>query len=144
MRICLLNALITPFDTAGSDIAVFIAQKIDHPRYEEIMKTALHDGWKVESYLGHQSTVEFLKEMVADDLKEYFVLNRENLYLEEGDLALVFRVTNRGDMMREHSLDDLKAFYEKGEAEFVLVSRVNAPEVVMNPATYFHKEGGAK
>jgi hypothetical protein len=144
MRICLLNALITPFDTDGAEIAVFIAQKIDLERYQKILKEAKVNGLGVESYLGHETTVQFLKELVSDELKEHFVLNRVNLNLEEGDLALVFRVTNRGPMMKEHSLEDLKAFHEKGETEFVLLSRVAMPEIVLNPSMYFQQLGGEK
>jgi hypothetical protein len=144
MRVCLLNALITPFDTDGAEIAAFIAQKIDLARYESILKEAKASGLEVESYLGHESTADFLKDLVSEELKEHFVMNRVNLNLEEGDLALVFRVTNRGPMMKEHSLEDLKAFYEKGETEFVLLSRVAMPEIVLNPSLYFQQVGGEK
>jgi hypothetical protein len=85
--------------------------------------------------------VEFLKEILPSDLKDLIKYNRGHLYLKEGDMALVFRITERGDILKEHSFEELMNFYKKGKFEFVLISRVYAPEVVLNPGNYFKKGG---
>ncbi len=141
MNLYLLNALIMPFETKKQEIAAFIAQKITKDRYEEILTLAQKEKMNIKSYIGHQSTVDFLKEILPPELKGLIKFNRGHLFLQEGDMALVFRITERGDSLKEYSLEDLKKFYKAGKFEFVLASRVYAPEVVLNPANYFQKGG---
>jgi hypothetical protein len=130
-----------PFETKKNEIATFIAQKITKESFEEILTLALKEQSNIKSYIGHHSTVEFLKEILPSELKNLIKYNRGHLYLKEGDMALVFRVTERGDMLKEHSLEELLNFYNKGKIEFVLISRVYAPEIVLNPGNYFQKGG---
>jgi len=141
LNLYLLNALIMPFETKKNEIATFIAQKITQDRYQEILTLALKEKSNIKSYIGHHSTVEFLKEILPSELKDLIKYNRGHLYLKEGDMALVFRITERGDMLKEHSFEELMNFYKKGKFEFVLISRVYAPEVVLNPSNYFKKGG---
>jgi hypothetical protein len=130
-----------PFETKKNEIATFIAQKITQDRYQEILNLALKENSNIKSFIGHHSTVEFLKEILPPELKNLIKYNRGHLYLKEGDMALVFRVTERGDMLKEHSFEELMNFYKEGKFEFVLISRVFLPEVVLNPGNYFQKGG---
>ncbi len=139
MNLFLLNSLIMPFKTKKQKIATFIAQKITKKRYEEILSLAKKEKFKIKSYIGHPGTVEFLKEILKPELRNLVKYNRDHLYLREGDLALVFRVTERGDRLKEYSYEELKEIYKSGKTEFVLITRVYAPEVVLNPANYFQK-----
>ncbi|MGQ9847989.1 MAG: STIV orfB116 family protein [Bacteroidales bacterium] len=143
MNLYLLNALIMPFETKKNEIATFIAQKITKEKYEEIMTLAKKEKRNIKSFIGHNSTVNFLKEILPSKLKSYIKYNRGHLMLKEGDMALVFRITERGEMLKEFTIEELRKFYKAGKYEFVLISRVYAPEAVLNPANYF-KKGGNK
>jgi len=132
MKVYLLNALITPFEADESEVAVFVISKISKDNFVEILRQAKENNIPIESAIGHQATVDFLKELVPE-FSEVFVYNRSMIYLEEGDMGLVVRVAPRGERIREYQLDELRDFYKKGEIEFIVVSRVYAPEVVFKP-----------
>lgn len=134
MKIHLLNSIITPFiSKKEGELAVFMAEKITKEKYEEILMTAKKEQIEVESFLGHQSTVEFLASIFPEEIKHLFKFNRLNFYFEEGDMALVFRITERGNFLKEHSFEEIKELYEKDFFEFVFISRITAPEIVLNP-----------
>jgi len=133
MKLYLLNALITPFDTEISESAFFAVKKVSKNEYEEIFRIALKQKFEVVSVIGHESTVEFMKLILSDDLRDYVKYARTEINLDEGDLALVIRVKVRGDHIREHSLEDLKDYYSADKLEFLTLSRIYNPELVFKP-----------
>lgn len=137
MRLFLLNALISPYQNKGEPFAVFMSKPLDMDEYVAILRQAVADGLEIRSSLGHESTVAFLRKLVPDELAEHFVFNRESIFFEEGDMGLAFRIANRGQQMKEHTLEELEAFHAQGEVEFHLLSRVHSPELVFDPCTYF-------
>ncbi len=134
MKLYLLNALITPFDTSETDNAFFAIKKINKDEYEMILSKASERGYEIESVLGHQGTVDFLKEEMPQ-LADRFILNRTEISIEEGSLALVVRVTKRGRIMREYDLNDLKKIKDDGNIEYLTLSRIYHPDLVFNPFT---------
>ena len=133
MKLFLLNALITPFDTEKSESAFFVVKKISKEEYEEIFKSAIKQKFEIVSVIGHQSTVDFLKTIITDKIADYIEYNRTEISLEEGDLALVMRVKMRGKSIREHSVEDLKKYYASDQVEFLTLSRIFKPELVLQP-----------
>lgn len=140
MKLYLLNALITPFKAKLDEYALFSIQKISQEKYEKIMKMSVENDFEIESALGHTSTVNFLKELFPDDIAKYFKENRQTVNFAEGDMALVFRITERGKKMTEWSMDDLKNYHEQGKTEFLIISRTFAPEAVFDLNNFFSKE----
>ncbi|AOY59360.1 STIV orfB116 family protein [Desulfococcus multivorans] len=137
MKLFLLNALINPYQGDPDETAVFITRRIDLPLYEQILKIAVEDGRDVVSALGHESTVDFLKGILAPDAAKHLVFNRESIFFEPGDLGLVCRVAERGDFMKEWSLAELMDLHKNGRIEFFLVTRVFAPELILDPKNFF-------
>jgi hypothetical protein len=133
MKLYLLNALITPFDTEKGESAFFVVKKISKDEYEEIFKAAINQHFEIVSVIGHKSTVEFLKSIVCEEIKSYIHYNRTEISLEEGDLALVARVKIRGESIREHNVKDLHKYYKSGKLEFLTLSRIYKPELVFKP-----------
>ncbi len=133
MKLYLLNALITPFDTEKSDSAFFVVKKISKDEYEEIFKSAIIQQFEIVSVIGHQSTVEFLKSIMCEELRSYINYNRTEITLAEGDLALIMRVKVRGLSIKEHSVNELANYYDSGELEFLTLSRIYKPELVFQP-----------
>ncbi len=141
MKLYLLNALITPFKAEGKDdVGVFAVNKIQLADYCSIIRQAASQKMEIISAIGHQSTAEFLKTIIDDDLKGHIVYNRESIFFEPGDLGLVFRITDRGEMLRELDVEQLKSLHAKGAVEFLIFSRIYAPETIMNPLQFF-KQG---
>lgn len=138
MHLYLLNSLIIPFNTDEKEIVTFIAQKINLQKYIEILSLAKKEKLKVKSFIGYDSTVKFLKDILPKNLKSLIKYNRGHIYLKEGDLALVFRIIDRAEQLKEYSYDEVSKLYQKGKCEFVFVSRVYAPEFILNPSNYFY------
>lgn len=139
MKLYLLNALITPFEAKENEMAVFIVQKMSQEKFMNIFHTAVENGLEVVSAIGHKSTADFLKEIMPDDLKKFATHQRKEIYIEEGDMALIFRVAVRGERIKEFSFEELKKFHEKKQTEFLMLSRVYAPETVFTPTGFFKK-----
>jgi hypothetical protein len=133
MKLYLLNALITPFDTERSDSAFFVVKKISKDEYEDIFKSAIKQNFEIVSVIGHQSTVEFLKSILSQELRSYIHYRRTEINLEEGDLALIVRVKVRGKSIKEHSVEDLHKYYDADELEFLTLSRIYKPELLLQP-----------
>jgi len=132
MKLYILNALITPFDSSKTDNAFFAIKKINKDEFEQILSGATKRGYEIESVLGHKSTVDFLKEEMPG-LEEHFTMNRTEISIDEGDLALVIRINVRGNKMQEHSLEDLMKFKENGNIDYLTLARVYHPDLVFNP-----------
>lgn len=140
MKLYLLNALITPFKAHDEETAVFVCRKINKQLFEDIIRNAEQDGRKIVSAIGHQSTVEFIHSILSQDVAKHFIFNRQEIYFEPGDIGVVVRVFERSQEFKEWSLEELKNFYATGKVEFLVISRVFAPELVLDPASYFSKE----
>jgi hypothetical protein len=140
MKLYVLNALITPYDTKKDETAVFIMKRMDKNEVMELFKMSREANVDIVSAIGHQSTSDFLKEIFPEEIGRHFTYNRKSIYFEEGDLGLVFRVTTRGDTFKEHTIEDLRTFHTQNETEFLLISRVYHPEITLNP--YFSKVEG--
>ncbi|KQC07098.1 MAG: hypothetical protein APR54_06375 [Candidatus Cloacimonas sp. SDB] len=140
MKLYLLNALITPFEVEENEMAVFVVQKLSKEKFIEIFQLAVESKAEVISSIGHQSTAEFLKQILPDNLKKFVSHQRIGISIEEGDLALIFRITERAEKIQEWTLDDLQDFYSQGKIEFLTLSRVYMPEMVFNPANFFSEK----
>lgn len=140
MKLYLLNALITPFEAEVGEFALFSIQKIEHEKVERILTDAIENDFEIVSALGHESTTKFLKEILADEFSKYIKHDRKTINFEEGDLALVFRITERGDKIQQWSLEDIKKYHEEGKTEFLVISRTYAPEAVLDLNNFFYKE----
>lgn len=140
MKLYLLNALITPYQSSDQSTAAFLCRTINQSEYINIFRQAVQDNRQIVSSLGHQSTIDYLKTIFPEDIRHWFTKNREPIFFEEGDLGLAFRITDRGAQMTEWTLDDIQTFYQQGKTEFVLISRIFAPELVLDPANYFSAE----
>jgi len=138
MKLYLLNALITPFHAQKGEVATFIMQRLELDELIDTIRLVEKERVEILSAIGHQDTVTFLHEILPEDVGRLFMYNRENIYLEEGDMAIVFRVADRGEKFKEHTLEDLKNFYAADNVEFILISRVFAPTLTLNP--YFKKK----
>lgn len=136
MKLYLLNALITPFEAEENEMAVFVVQKVTQEKWEKIFKQAISNKMEIVSVIGHQTTVDFLKEQISDEFKQLISYNRGTVNLEEGDMALIFRITERGEKIQQWSLEDIRNFHNRGKTEFLILSRVYAPEVVFNPSNF--------
>ncbi len=141
MKLYLLNALITPFEAEMDEFAVFSIQKIRQEKFCKIFNDASNSGFEIISALGHQSTIDFLKEVLPDNLKHHLKLNRTKINFSEGDMALVFRITERGEKLQEWSLTDIKKHHKNGATEFMIISRTFAPDIVFNVNNFINKEG---
>jgi len=140
MKLYLLNALITPFEPENEDdVGVFVIKKISLEDYSTVLRQAIDQKMEIIPAIGHQSTVEFLSSVLDDDLKHHIKYNRGLVFLNEGDLGLVFRLASRGDSLRELDFDYIKKAHEKGSVEWLLLSRVYAPETIMGPSRFFTK-----
>ncbi len=140
MKLYLLNALITPFEAEENELAVFVVQKLSKEKFIEIFQLAVESKAEVISAIGHQSTTEFLKQILPDTLKNLVFHQRIGISIEEGDLALIFRITERADKIQEWTLDDIQEFYSQGKIEFLTLSRVFKPKMIFNPANFFLKK----
>jgi len=140
MNLYLLNALITPFKADMSEYALFSIQKIDQEKFEEIFSDAIMNNYKIVSALGHESTTKFLKNILSDEFSQYLKHDRKTINFEEGDLALVFRITERGEKIQQWSLEDIKKYHKEGKTEFLIISRTFAPEAVLDLNNFFYKE----
>lgn len=140
MKLYLLNALITPYDTKRNETAVFIMKRMENEEVIELFQMSREADIDIVSAIGHQATSDFLKEIFSEEIGRCFTYDRKSIYFEEGDIGLVFRVTVRGDTFKEHTLEDLRAFHARNETEFLLISRVYHPEITLNP--YFPKAEG--
>lgn len=140
MRVYLLNALTMPYEEHEGETAVFMSQRISKELFEQVIREAKESGREIVSAMGHQSTVDFLKEILSDDVRDGFRLNREMIKFSPGDIGLVFRVTERGEQFCEWALDDLRQFNEQGKVGFYLISRVHSPELFLDPSNYFSGE----
>jgi len=140
MKLYLLNALITPFEATENEMAVFIVQKLSQEKFIEIFHLAVDNGLEIISAIGHQSTADFLKQILPDNLKKYISHQRKEIYIEEGEMALIFRVAVRGERIKEFSLEELREFHEKSQTEFLVLSRVYEPETVFEPANIAFQE----
>lgn len=136
MKLYLLNALITPFEAEENEMAVFVVQKVSQLKWEQIFKQSINDNMEVVSVIGHQTTVDFLKEQLPDGLNQLIIYHRGTVNMEEGDMALIFRITERGENIQQWSLEEIRNFHNNGKTEFLILSRVYAPEVVFNPANF--------
>ena len=116
MKVYLLNALITPFKSGNEKLTVFAMQKITKGRYEEILRQLLEKKIKIVSAIGFHDTVKFLQETLSPDLAGLVRYNREPVYLEAGDMALVFRIAERGEALKEWNIN--------GENAVIAVERV--------------------
>lgn len=137
MKLYLLNALITPFQAEEDEMAVFVVQKLTKEKFIEIFQLAVENGLEVISAIGHKSTAEFLKQLMPEDLKNYVSYQRKEIFIEEGDMALIFRITERANKIQEWTLYELENFYKNGKIEFLTLSRVYQPDMVLNPANFF-------
>lgn len=140
MKLFLLNALISPFESKGEGFVVFMYKKLSHEEFFNTLRQAKSQGYDVVSALGHESTTRFLQDLAPVDLKELFAFSRDPIFFEEGDLGLVFRLTSRGPEMAELGIEDLRERYDAGGVEFLLSSRVHSPELFFDPSIYFHSE----
>jgi hypothetical protein len=138
MKLYLLNALVTPFKAKKGEVATFIMQLMEKEELIQTIRLIEREDAEIVSAFGHQDTVTFMKEILPEDVARFFVYNRKDIYFEEGDLALVFRVTDRGQNLKEHNLEDLRRFYASDSFEFIFISRVFAPSLALNP--YFKKQ----
>jgi hypothetical protein len=136
MKLYLLNALITPFEAEENETAVFVVQKLSEEKFVEIFRLGVESGAEIVSAIGHPSTAEFLKEILPDDLKKFITFDRKEIFIEEGDNALIFRITQRAEKMQEWTRENIRNFYKNGHIEFLTLSRVFMPEVVMNPENF--------
>jgi hypothetical protein len=133
MKVYLLNALITPFTARDEILTVFAMQKITKDRYEEILRQILEKNIKIVSAIGFHDTVKFLKETLSPDLAELVRYNRDPVFLEAGDMALVFRIAERGKALKEWKISDIRRMHKAKKTEFFLLSRIYAPEVIFDP-----------
>lgn len=141
MKLYLLNALITPFEAEENEIAVFVVQKLSKEKFIEIFQLAVDSKAEVISAIGHQSTADFLKNLLPENLKKFVSYQRKEIFIEEGDMALIFRITERAEKIREWTLADLQEFYSQGKIEFLTLSRVFKPKMVLDPKNFFaHRE----
>jgi hypothetical protein len=140
MKLYLLNALVTPFKPENEDdVGVFMVKKISLQDYSSILRQAIDQKMEIVPAIGHRGTVEFLCSILDDDLKSYVKYNRDRVFLDEGDIGLVFRLESRGDSLRELDFGQIKAAHEKDAVEWLLLSRVYAPETIMDPSSFFAK-----
>jgi hypothetical protein len=140
MKLYLLNALITPFEPENEDdVGVFVVKKISLQDYNAILRQAIDQKMDIVPAIGHQGTVEFLSFILDENLKSHIKYNRNRVFLDEGDIGLVFRLKSRGDSLRELGFDQIRAAHEKGAVEWLLLSRVYAPETIMDPSSFFGK-----
>ncbi len=137
MKLYLLNALITPYDTKKDETAVFIMKRMERNEVIQLFDMCREANVEIVSSIGHQATSDFLKEIFPEEIGRYFSYHRQAIFFEEGDLGLVFRVTVRGDTFKEHTIEDLRTFHANHNTEFLLISRVYHPEITLNP--YFQQ-----
>ena len=140
MKLYLLNALITPFEAEMGEYALFSIQKVEQEKFEDIFRDAIENDFEIVSALGHESTVNFLKETLSDEFSEYLKFDRQTINFEEGDLALVFRITERGEKIQEWSAEDIKKYHREGKTEFMIISRTYAPDSVFDINNFPYKE----
>jgi len=140
-----LNALIMPFKAEEGESAIFMIKKLRQEEYYNILSEALKNKIEIVSALGHEVTVEFLKNHSPDeDLKAVFKYNRSEVYLEPGDSALLMRVTERGKEIKKWTLEDMEEFLKAGKVEFFALSRVYNPEQLFAPENFLCKEKSEK
>ena len=139
MKLYLLNALITPFEAEMGEYALFSIQKIGQEKFENIFRDAIDNDFNIVSALGHESTTNFLKDILSDEFSQYIKHDRKTINFEEGDLALVFRITERGEKIQQWSLEDIKRYYEEGKTEFLIISRTFAPDAIFDLNNFFNK-----
>jgi|GEM_PF-3306591 hypothetical protein len=142
MKLYLLNALIMPYESGENENAVFMSQKINIETYSNIIREAKSDNREIVPAFGHNSTVEFLKHIFTNenDIIDHFILSREMVYFEPGDIGLVCRVGKRGSEFTEWNFDELLNFYKEGNIEFYSIARIYAPEFIFDPSNYFKSE----
>lgn len=137
MRVFLLNALITPFQAEENEMAVFIVQKISEEKFIKSFELVVENNLEVISAIGHKSTADFLKNMLPENLKKFVSYQRKEIFIEESDMALIFRITERAEKIQEWTLADLQDFYSQGKIEFLTLSRIDKPEMVLDPKNFF-------
>ncbi|MCF7740519.1 MAG: YddF family protein [Candidatus Marinimicrobia bacterium] len=140
MKLFLLNALITPFEAEMEEYALFSIQKIEQEKFENIFRDAIENDFEIVSALGHKSTINFLKEILSDEFSDHLKFNRQTINFEEGDLALVFRITERGEKIQEWSVEDIKKYHKEGKTEFMIISRTFAPDAIFDLNNFLYKE----
>ncbi len=131
MTLYLLNSMVTPFVAEKGKLVVFAIQQINQEDYHSHLQELIKRKVKIVSAIGFNETVSFLKGVFPQEA-EYFSYNRDPVFLEEGDMALVFRVADRSDKLQVWPLEEIKKKHEEGKTEFYLASRIFAPELVLN------------